>query len=227
MDAAPRRWSFSCFKRLLIVFLFALALPASAKENRPGIFDYYVLALSWSPTYCATTGDARGDEQCAPRRNYAFVVHGLWPQFNQGWPQDCQVRDSWVPRDVIDGMMDIMPSRRLIIHEWKKHGTCSGLSVEDYFQSVRYGFKKVLIPARYLSPQATVKTTPQQLVTDFVKTNRGLTQDMLSVQCGNSRDEARLSELRICFDKQGEFRRCGVNEQRSCRARVLVMPPVR
>ena len=97
VDAAPRRWSFSCFKRLLIVFLFALALPASAKENRPGIFDYYVLALSWSPTYCATTGDARGDEQCAPRRNYAFVVHGLWPQFMQETyhmrPMGCRLRD--------------------------------------------------------------------------------------------------------------------------------------
>ncbi len=216
--------------RAIIFVIAAACLPisaASARENRAGSFDYYTLALSWSPTYCAEIGDARGDQQCAPRKAYAFVVHGLWPQYEKGWPQDCQSREAWVPQGVIDSVMDIMPSRKLIIHEWKKHGTCSGLSMEDYFSSVRFGFKKVLIPARYLSPQAPVRTTPQQLVTDFVKTNRGLNANMLSVQCGNARDEARLSELRVCFDKQGEFRACGANEQRACRARVLVMPPVR
>lgn len=209
----------------LLAAVLLTASPGSAGD-RPGDFDYYVLSLSWSPTYCASPEGADDRQQCSPGRRYAFVVHGLWPQYDRGWPQDCE-GDSWVPNDVIDGAMDIMPSKRLIIHEWKKHGTCSGLAMEDYFAEVRRVFQSVRIPARYLSPTAPVMTTPQQLVSDFVKTNRDLTADMLSVQCGNSRDDARLSELRICLDKDGNFGQCGSNEARQCRAKRLVLPPVR
>jgi ribonuclease T2 len=29
------------------------------QRSRAGVFDYYVLALSWSPTYCADRGGGR------------------------------------------------------------------------------------------------------------------------------------------------------------------------
>ncbi len=215
---------FSSFNRA------ALAL-AAVTFFSPGAFaedfDYYVLALSWSPTYCASDSGQNDFQQCAPGRKFAFVVHGLWPQYNRGWPQDCPTRENWVEQEQIDGMMDIMPSKRLIIHEWKKHGTCSGLSQEGYFSAVRRMFDQVRIPARYLSPQADVAVTSEQLVTDFVKSNRGLTSRMLSVQCGNGTGRARLSELRICVDKSGVFAACGVNEKRQCRAETLVLSPVK
>ncbi len=215
----------------LAAFVLALLLsigPASAREmNKSGVFDYFVLSLSWSPTYCDSPAGADDNQQCGMGRRFAFVVHGLWPQYEQGWPESCPTRESWVPQDVIDSMMDIMPSKRLIIHEWKKHGTCAGVSMADYFRATRLLFQKVRIPARYLSPTAPVSVTPEQLVTDFVKTNRDLTADMISVQCGNARDRARLSELRICLDRRGNFSQCGGNETRQCQARVLVMPPVK
>ena len=198
-----------------------------ARDNRSGSFDYFTLSLSWSPSYCAGP-EGQGDrQQCGLGRRFAFVVHGLWPQYESGWPQSCPNSEDWVPQSQIDQMLDIMPSKRLVIHEWKKHGSCSGLSMANYFRAARLLFEKVKIPARYLSPQAEVLITPQQLVTDFVKTNRDLTAPMISVQCGNARDRARLSELRICIDRRGNFRHCGSNEARGCRAKTLVMPPVR
>jgi ribonuclease T2 len=120
-----------------------------------------------------------------------------------------------------------MPSRKLIIHEWKRHGTCSGVSQADYFRAIRLLRDKVKVPARYLSPQQDVVTTPEQLKKDFMGTNFGLRADMLSVQCGNARDTARLSDLRICLDRQGAFTACGGNEARACRARTLIMPRVK
>ncbi|MBL8788875.1 MAG: ribonuclease T2 [Rhizobiales bacterium] len=212
---------------ILLLLLVASTVPATARSSRSGDFDYLVLALSWSPTYCASPAGENDNSQCGPGRRFAFVVHGLWPQYTQGWPQDCATDERWVDERMIRSMMDIMPSKRLIIHEWKKHGTCAGVSQSAYFNAIRSLFAKVRIPARYLSPAADVITTPEQLVTDFVKTNRDLTSGMVSVQCGNSRDRARLSELRICLDKAGKFAACGPNENRSCRARTLVMPRVR
>ncbi len=204
------------------------AAPALSRDtNKAGVFDYFTLSLSWSPTYCGTPAGAGDHQQCSPGRRYAFVVHGLWPQYDRGWPESCPSAETWVSEEVIDSMLDIMPSKKLIIHEWKKHGTCSGVSMADYFRATRLLFQRVRIPARYLSPTATVTTTPEQLVTDFVKTNRNLTADMISVQCGNALDRARLSELRICLDRRGNFSQCGENERRQCRARALVMPPVR
>lgn len=210
------------------ILLAALLTAASARDNRPGQFDYFVLSLSWSPTYCSGPNGDRDPQQCAPGRRFAFVVHGLWPQYrNGGWPESCATSETWVPQELIDEMLPVMPSRTLIIHEWKKHGTCSGLSMDDYFTVTRLLFEKVRIPARYLSPQAAIRTTPEQLVADFVKSNRDLTAAMLSVQCGNARDAARLSELRICIDRRGNFGQCGAGAERQCRAKSLVMPPVR
>ena len=212
---------------LVLVLLLSHAATALARGPLSGQFDYFALALSWTPTYCATPAGENDASQCSPGRRFAFVVHGLWPQHEQGWPEYCETRENWVDEKNIAAMMDIMPSRKLIIHEWKKHGTCAGVSQADYFRATRLLFEKVRIPARYLSPTADVITTPQQLVTDFVKTNRDLTADMISVQCGNARDRARLSELRICLDRRGSFAGCGANESRSCRAKTLVMPRVR
>ena len=215
----------------ITIFLFianlSLADTAYAKAQKPGQFDYYVLALSWSPSYCAGEAGQNDSQQCAPGRRFAFVVHGLWPQYAKGWPEFCETRENWVPQKLIDGMMDVMPSKKLIIHEWKKHGTCSGLSQAEYFSSARQIFGGLRIPARYLSPQALVTITPEQLVTDFVKSNKALTADMLSVQCGNATGQARLSELFVCVNKAGSFTACGANEKRQCRAKTIVMPPVK
>lgn len=216
--------------KITIFLLFAvLSLnPASSAEaQKPGQVDYYVLVLSWSPSYCAGEAGQNDTQQCAPGRRFAFVIHGLWPQYQKGWPEYCENREAWVPQKLIDGMIDVMPSQKLVIHQWKKHGTCSGLSQVDYFNSTRKIFGALRIPARYLAPQAPITITPAQLVADFVKSNRALTADMLSVQCGNARDRARLSELRVCVNKAGSFAACGANEKRQCRAKTIVLPPVK
>ena len=209
------------------VVLAAFLLSVAPQAGESGDFDYYALSLSWSPSYCASPQGREDGEQCAVGRRFAFVVHGLWPQYESGWPESCPTPEDWVPQSQIEAMIDIMPSQKLVIHEWKKHGSCSGLSMTNYFRAARLLFEKVKIPARYLSPQAEIVITPQQVVSDFVKTNRHLGASMISVQCGNARDRARLSELRICVDRRGNFRQCGSNEARSCRAAKLVMPPVR
>lgn len=211
---------------LLAALFLALAAGPARAEGRAD-YDYLVLALSWSPTFCAS-GAARGDaSQCGPGRRYGFVVHGLWPQFEQGWPEYCATDEPYVPEAMIAGMLDIMPSKWLVIHEWRKHGACSGLGQRGYFAALRTLFSKLRIPARYLAPQAPVATTPEGLREDFLKTNPWLSADTISLQCGNRRDAARLSELRLCFARDLSPRPCGANERRQCRAAELILPPAR
>ncbi len=97
----------------------------------PGDFDYYVLVLGWSPTYCLKEGDERHDPQCDALQSHDFVLHGLWPQYAKGWPEDCyQGKRPWVPSHVLDEMRPLMPNKGLIIHEYTAHGTCAGLTPE-------------------------------------------------------------------------------------------------
>ena len=215
--------------RIALIFLLLVVSTsyAAARNEAPGRFDYYTLALSWSPTFCRTPAGDRNPRQCSPGRRFAFIVHGLWPQFSKGWPSFCRKTRRWVPETQVRAMFDIMPSKGLINHQWKKHGSCTGLSQQRYFGLTRELFEKVRIPARYLSPTDPVEVSPKQLVLDFVKTNRDLDPGMVAIYCGNSRSRTTLRELRICFNRKGEFTACGSNERRQCRAKTLIMPPVR
>ncbi len=211
----------------LALLLCGTGISQALAAGIPGKFDYYVLALSWSPSFCASEGRAKKSPQCSSTRPYAFVLHGLWPQFEKGWPKDCATpRKPWVPSKLIATMLDIMPARGLVIHQYKKHGTCSGLDPESYFKAARATFKTIKIPARYLHPQKPVLVSPREIENDFLKTNHSLTPDMISISCGRNK---RLREVRICFSKGLELRPCGVNETQAklCRLDKIVMPPVR
>ena len=227
---------FSALAALLLhaFFITGTARPAQARNDAPGLFDYYVLSLSWSPTFCLTQ-KARGrlrrnDSQCRPGAGYGFVLHGLWPQFRRGWPSNCRTRDRFVPDAVIREVLDVMPSKGLVIHEWRKHGTCSGLSPRAYFTLAERLFRQITIPQDMRAPRAPLKRTPQQIRRAFHAANRdkGFFADSFAVICDRLGGQALLKEVRVCFSPTGRPSRCGINEQRSaCRARMIIIPPVR
>jgi ribonuclease T2 len=203
------------------------AIPASAR-NEAGDFNYYMLVLSWSPTYCETQSEQGrdGGQQCAGARPYAFVLHGLWPQYEDGWPENCPVRDKpWVPNELVNKMLDIMPSRSLIIHEFKKHGICTGLSPEAYFDTARKLYQGIKIPQKYSSPGEILTVSPSELAQDFVATNPGLQSSMVSLSCNRNK----LRDVRLCFSRDLKLRPCGSSEarQKSCSQDKLAVPPLR
>lgn len=194
----------------------------------PGRFDYYAMVMSWSPTFCAT--EARpGDSQCRPRgRPYAFILHGLWPQYERGFPESCPTPDRpFVPQSTIDRIQDIMPSRNLVIHEYRKHGVCSGLGPEDYFARSRQLFEKVKIPQRFHNPLDNQMVDTAQVVQEFVAANPGMKADHLAIVCNGPGN--RLREIRVCFTQDGHFRSCGGNEnpRRLCNSNRVFVPPLR
>lgn len=208
--------------------VWGLAPAAQAqRQGQPGDFDYYALVMSWSPSYCGAEGAGRGDPQCAPHRNYSFVLHGLWPQYARGFPENCRTSfNPYVPRPVIDGMLDIMPSPRLAIHEYRKHGTCSGLDPKSYFDTSRKLYEKVKIPEVYRSLDRPLVTSVADITKAFLAANPSLKPEMMGVACGRPN---RIKEIRFCFSKDGAFKTCGSNENqaRLCRSRNVYMPPVR
>jgi len=228
-----RRAALAASATLSFVFLFAIvalaqeANPAGLpdkRQNAPGQFDFYVLALSWSPTFCEEQrerGVRKADPQCG--RPLAFVVHGLWPQYEQGFPSYCQVPAPKLDRAQIGRALDLMPSPSLVLREWDRHGTCSGLAAAAYFETARKARALIKIPADYLEPTAPASVTPDEIAEAFVKANPGLSRDAMAVAC----DKTRLTEVRVCVAKDFTFHACPDVARHACTREKIAMPAMR
>lgn len=212
------------FAAALAVAVLGSGAAIAQNSGRPGDFDLYVLALSWSPTYCLTDGARRGDQrQCGAgaTRPYAFVLHGLWPQFDRGWPEFCAgERPARVPDGTVSRMLDIMPSPGLVQHQWRKHGTCSGLGAQAYFDTARRAFERIVVPERYRAATPLGRVDIDEVEQDFVRANPGLSTGMLAVTCQNGM----LDEVRVCLSRTLQPRRCPEVASRSCRAGSVRVP---
>ena len=204
-----------------------IAWAQDARQNEAGKFDYYLLALSWSPSYCEEAGERKNEskstqQQCGARP-YSFVVHGLWPQYEKGFPEFCQNPAPRLDRNIVSSMLDLMPAPRLIFNEWDKHGVCSGLPPRGYFETIRKARAGVKIPPEFLEPKTALNVTPDEVEDAFVKANPGMSRTGIAVTCSSTR----LSEVRICLSRELQFRECLDVDKRACRRDKLVMPPVR
>ena len=114
--------------------------PARATQSLAADFDFYLLAMSLAPAFCAD-GHAL-QRECRARDAQAFVrtpltLHGLWPERRtpNTYPRDCPGAALELAPAVRERMVRLMPGvlSGLDVHEWRKHGTCSGRPADEYF----------------------------------------------------------------------------------------------
>ena len=183
-----------------------------AEGEKAGVFDYYVMALSWSPAWCELTGEARGDPQCDAGNGRAWVLHGLWPQFDDGYPSDCRTAQRDPTRGETAAMADIMGGAGLAFYEWKKHGRCSGLTAPDYYAASRVAFGSVVLPPVF-GAITTDLVLPARVIEDaFVEANPQISRDQITVIC----KAGLISEVRICLTKDLALRDCGADVVPDC-----------
>lgn len=223
------RWRLSALAALVALLAIASSPAAAAQRgDRAGDFDFYVLALSWSPTYCLTAGDEADRRQCAAKSaggaGHGFIVHGLWPQFESGYPEHCATRlPGRVPTELGRDLLDIVPSMGLIGHMWRKHGTCSGLSQADYLTAVRAAFDRIVIPDALDGADDPARLSSGAVEDAFVTANPGMTRAGVATRCAGER----LQEVRICLTDTFEFRACREVDAAGCRAGSLAVPQPR
>ena len=209
-------------KSLCLLALLLTGARAVA-DDKAGEFDYYVMALSWAPSWCLIEGDARDAETCDPAADAGFTLHGLWPQYENGWPEYCRagVRDP--SRSQTAGMADLMGSGGAAWHQWKKHGRCSGLAADAYFSLAREAYDSVNRPEVLRRITKTLSVAPKVVEAAFLEENPALDADGITVTCR----AGHILEARICLTKSLVFRTCGADVRRDCTAQSAQIPPVR
>ncbi|QCO56277.1 ribonuclease T [Pseudorhodobacter turbinis] len=196
---------------------------ARADGEKAGDFDYYVMALSWSSNWCALQGDARGEDQCLPGKGLTFTLHGLWPQYESGWPSYCRTTAQDPSRGQSAEMADIMGGAGLAWYQWKKHGRCAGLSATDYFATARKAFNSVQEPDVFAKINKTLEVPAAVIEEAFLAANPALEKDMITVTCR----AGMIQEVRLCLTKDLEPRRCGTDTIRDCTLKDAVLSSVR
>jgi ribonuclease T2 len=220
---APPRMPWATVVALVALFASGANAGHRGSGGTPGEFDYFLLSLSWSPAYCL---DSPGAGECVGPRRYGFIVHGLWPQYEHGWPQYCDVHVP-VPEEVVMGIADLMPARELVYHEWSAHGTCSGLDPAHYFALVRRAAAGIAMPPSLLTPSTALEQTPAAVGEAFQRANPRLPAKGVLVTC-TMQGTPRLREVRICLDRDLAPRPCSADDMKSaCRAPQLIVPPLR
>ena len=180
-------------------------------------FDYWVLALSWSPEYCASRDARPGSNQCASP--HEFVVHGLWPQFERGHPEFCDTRTR-VDERIARRLEPLVPDRGLVFHQWKKHGSCSGMDPDAYFSTLEKARAAIKVPASILAAAADRRVRRVVLEQAFVDLNPGMSDRSITFQC----TDGRLREVRVCLGKDLAPRACGADVDEACGRELGVRP---
>lgn len=181
-----------------------------------GCFDVYVLAETWFPQYCTR----RSDYSCDGLKNTWVATnlgaHGLWPQYKEfkgdpsvpTYPTNCtnspggskfipsdlssQLKEKYVKLSPIDGL-------NLANHEWKKHGTCSNMTQQNYFnQVINYVVNKIPTPQSFKF-NIGKSVSYQQLVNWY----NGAKWVLLRCYYDKDTNKQYLSEIRTFWSKAG------------------------
>ncbi len=211
-------------KRFICAALLALSpAPLLAEGDPAGEFDYYVLALSWTPSWCEEAGDDRNSPQCDADKGYGFAVHGLWPQFEAGWPSYCRTTTRDPSRSMTRDMADIMGSGGSAWYQWKKHGRCAGLPADEYFDAVREAYAAVNRPEVFRRLPEGIELPASVVEAAFLEANPDMVADGVTVTCSQNR----IQEVRICLNKDLSPRACGVDVVQDCSLQDAEMDPIR
>ncbi|MFK5997965.1 MAG: ribonuclease T2 [Rhodobacterales bacterium] len=208
----------------MFLTLLLLTSPAYAQSVRQSGFDYYVMSLSWTPTWCALKGDARQSPQCGAGRGFGFTLHGLWPQYSTGgYPQYCHTTERGPSRQITNRMADIMGTSGLAWYQWKKHGICSGLSVTDYYALARRAYKSVKRPTLFRKLKTDITLPASVVEAAFLEANPDIRQNQITITC----KAHKIQEVRICLSKDLEYIKCGTDVVQDCTLRNAEMGKMR
>jgi ribonuclease T2 len=216
-----RRFFLAALLTCLLLSGSVAAKPNKKKPPAPKGFAYYLLVLSYAPDFCSQPQGNKDPRECGAGRHVGFIVHGLWPQgeTTRG-PENCGPASS-VPQAIVQATLNYIPTESLIQHEWTAHGTCSGLSTDDYFAALRKARDSVTLPDDLNQPSQMLQLSPAQVESKVAAANPTFPATAFRTSCYQ---DGELQEVRACLNKDLSPRECGQSAGECTAASVTLLP---
>ena len=212
------------FLAALLCLLLSGNVAAKSHKKKPPApkgFSYYLLVLSYAPDFCNQPQGNKDPRECGAGRHVGFIVHGLWPQGETSrGPENCGSA-SPVTQPVIEATLSYIPTESLIQHEWTAHGTCSGLSADDYFATLRKARDSVTLPDDLNQPSQEMQLSPAEIESKVAAANPTFPAKAFRTSCYH---DGELQEVRVCLNKDLSPRECGTSAGECTAASVTLLP---
>lgn len=191
----------------MLVMAGLVLSPSVWADDEASPRPHYLLSLNFAPAACVLHPERRKLRQC--QEGYALIVHGLWKEKAVVKTEPCTEKApelSPIQQSVLE---KIMPDEEMRNKAWQSYGACTGLSAQEYFRVVMSYANKLKVPEVFTEASATDRDFDQDFLSQEVqKLNSSLPDKGFFFRCQTQQDKTFLTEVRVCYDKLGQFAPC-------------------
>ncbi|TQC97231.1 hypothetical protein FK216_10065 [Moraxellaceae bacterium AER2_44_116] len=194
----------------LIAAMTAFCAQNVLAEGEQPIKHHYLLSINLAPAACILHPERRELRQC--QEGYSIIVHGLWTEKTKSSPDKVQEICSEKPPELSPVQQRVleklMPDEDARNKAWQKYGACMGLSAQDYFRTITAYTNKLKLPETFKEEGSDRLVERDELLAQILKLNAGLTDKGVYLRCQSNQEKTFLTEVRVCYDKLGQFIDC-------------------
>ena len=201
---------------LLCAAVCSLAMSVHAGNDQDVIG--YVMHIQMTPAVCALDSSKQKQRKCL--EGYSLTISGLAPELSKN--HDCQT-DSSAKLSPIQAKVvaRVMPDENARTQLWQNVGGCVPMNASQYFRTIINFAGQLKIPAD-LTNANTVDVQQDALKQQFVKLNPSLSPNSLRFTCQASRLDSVLTEIRVCYQKNGRYKQCASHIVSSCPSEMTI-----
>ncbi len=197
--------------KALICYLFiSFSAPLYAADNAD--ISGYVMHVQMTPAACAFDSSRQKQRKCL--EGYSLTISSLLPEVPVG--RDCETRTSAKLTPLQAKVVArIMPDENARVQLWQNVGGCVPMNASQYFRTIINFAERLKVPADLTSPN-TIEVQKENLRQQFTKLNRTLPPNGIRFTCQSSRFDSFLTEIRVCYQKNGQYKQCASHIVSGC-----------
>lgn len=190
------------------VLSFAAPLYAASDQDVAG----YVMHVQMTPAACAFDSSRQKQRKCL--EGYSLTIASLLPEVPLN--RDCSTKTSAKLSPLQAKVVArVMPDENARVQLWQDVGGCMPMNASQYFRTVINFAERLKIPADLTSPN-TIEVQKENLRQQFTKLNPSLPPNGIRFTCQSSRFDTVLTEIRVCYQKNGQYKQCASHIVTGC-----------
>ncbi len=208
---------------IFISGLFSVTCTAAHADEITNPPSSFTLIIRMTPAVCALDPELQKLRQC--QDGFTLTISSLQAERASGKRlENCsnkQTNLSPLQERVVER---VMPDKLLRDQDWQRNGSCTGMTPHLYFRTIATYAQRLKIPSELASPRDTV-LTKIYIMSRLQQLNPGLTDKSILLRCTaeSGRELPVLTELRSCYNIQGQYDACPTYIKSNCPSSVVIL----